>query len=116
MGDRLDGAPSPADILTAAAQLVELGWTQGRYFLLPDEDSDAPTAFCAVGAVEQAAFNLIGWAMDPRKNVALGHLRATVPLSVSIAIWNDDAGRTQAEVVQALRKAAREARGLNHED
>lgn len=96
-----------AELLERAAEQVAKGWCQGH----GAEDArgystrtDSPSAirWCAIGAID-----LHG--VYPEVEQARQALCAVIGES-SVAIWNDRAGRTQAEVVAALRQAAERAR------
>lgn len=99
-----------ADILTAAAALIEKpgAWTQGGFAFAPDgEDSrfgfdDSAVCWCALGALQKVEGRLLT-SSHPAK-------RALEDLVGNVALWNDAEGRTQAEVVAALRQAAEKAR------
>jgi hypothetical protein len=83
------------DVLLKAAALVEPegAWTQGTF-----RDGGAR---CMVGAINDCAGEMT--------NAEYRELSLTVAEAVgceSLTMWNDAAGRTQAEVVAALRKAA----------
>jgi len=103
-----------AEILNRAADLLEKpgAWTQGAYardalgvgvqsvFEMP---ADAG-CFCIAGAVARAGGPERMWgALIPVIDL-LGLERADEAVQ-----WNDDPRRTQAEVVAALREAARKA-------
>ncbi len=75
--------------LAAAADLVEAGWAQG------DDDT---SGMCIVQA--------IGTASIDHMVAALNRVREVIGETDQVA-WNDTYGRTQAEVVMVLRKAAR---------
>jgi hypothetical protein len=90
-----------ADVLERAGRLIEPegAWIQrldrayvsGRY------------RYCAVGAIEEVCGDWDkGW-------VARSILRRVIGRE-SITVWNDESGRTQAEVVAKLREAAKLAR------
>lgn len=90
----------PSQVLAKAADLIEPegAWTQDVW------RNDTRTCFCAEGAIAQAA------GIEPARagahdssrylETAVGIGRWEVPT------WNDAPGRTQAEVVAALRKAS----------
>ena len=106
-----------AQILCMAADLVARpdGWTQGVRW----RTSDGGTIqYCAIGAIEEAATRLgLGFGMPYKAGpwdagAALARsldlpLQSMLP-NLRVAEWNDRIGRTQAEVVAALRKAAAE--------
>lgn len=89
--------------LDEARALIEKGWTQRDYF-------DA-CGVCTYGAL-QAVFN--GAPDDCTITDECEHaswlLKEVTGVS-SIVGWNDKPGRTQAEVIEAFRKAAELARG-----
>jgi len=110
-------AVSVADVLNAAADLIEPEgrWTQGTWARSSVGDTDPiddAICWCAYGAIYQVC----GRKWTPEANAGMrllcGVLRlgATDPMG-SIGLWNDKEGRTQAEVVAALREAARPAAG-----
>lgn len=99
------------EILTKARELVAKpgGWTQGEFGR--DKDglravySSPAVSFCAYGACIEAAAKYDGadtrvWAS------ATDALTAQIKKAgVSITVWNDTPGRTQAEVVELFDKA-----------
>jgi hypothetical protein len=101
------------EILLKAAELVEQGWVQGSY-----QSSDR---YCAVGAISMAATNdADSWSRDMRAREAADQLlqyvnqgnkwerwwsRKHYPYS-DVPAWNDMPGRTQKQVVRAMREAA----------
>jgi hypothetical protein len=96
-----------ADVLNAAADLIERdGWVQGRYQGPCGEHcmTDALIAACQVkeekGEEASAWWRLYGRAADALET-GLG--------TRALPGWNDAPGRTQAEVVAALRAAAERA-------
>jgi hypothetical protein len=106
---------SAADVLARAADLIEPEgrWTQGESARtstgdgLVDALADEAVCWCAAGAVSRAAGetgDMYGNAMRALSDYL--KLRS-YPL---ITEWNDNLGRTQAEVVAALRSAAALAR------
>jgi hypothetical protein len=97
-----------ADDLNRAADLLESGewgWCQGALRTGPD--------LCVLGAIAVAT----GYTFEreyqktfiniddcnPRYSAAFDALSVVVP---SRAVWNDEPGRTKAEVISALRSAA----------
>lgn len=91
---------SIADVLDRAADLIAKGWMQG------DWGSFRGECFCAWGAIMFGESVMAG--ESERKaahQFAKQHIGAP-----SLISWNDTPGRTQAEVVQALREAAAKAR------
>ncbi len=108
-----------ADVLDRAADLIEPegAWTQGVSARDADgracDNSLAPTAvcWCAVGAIGTAVASLHAYDPSPYKvEGAATAALARVASSASVIIWNDAEYRTQAEVVAALREAARRER------
>lgn len=97
----------PSDVLERAAQLIEKpgAWTQGalaKGAVEPvDPDSDFARCFCLEGAVRCAAGLPPSSPWEPYAGFVKRAARTT-----SAWQWNDAAGRTQAEVVTALRKAS----------
>lgn len=100
----------PSDILDAAADKITPpgSWTQQcsartetGFPCLPNSPEAA--CWCATGAI---------YAQLQRRNFfhpALIYLAAVIPMDGLVA-WNDAKGRTQAEVIRALRDAAGLAR------
>ena len=113
----------PSEILSKAADIVEApgAWIQGEYATTHSGTkvaSDSPVAcrFCAWGAIESAAsrrYDLTVPAGDAEET-ALETLWNLV--GGDIEAWNDVEGRTQSEVVAALRKAASIAKEQEHSD
>jgi hypothetical protein len=103
-----------AEKLDEARVLIERGWTQGEYARGEKGSSvdylkDKATCFCAAGAI--GAVN---------KHWPTSSLPGMRYLSLAVGgdgdeadvlNWNDAPERTQAEVVEAFRKAAELARG-----
>lgn len=120
MTDTPMGGASVSEVLAAAADLLEKpgAWTQ---FDNPDEYPDGETArdasgnsvpgddptavcFCVFGAIERICPSpLVGREADRLLAASLGMSTG------AIVDWNDAPERTQAEVVTALRQAARQA-------
>jgi hypothetical protein len=108
-----------SEVLETAADIVEAGWLQG------DMHSADGTQHCAVGGIECAVHRLqhrLGPFSTSREALA-ARGEATVLASMtlddlvtdddeltSVPRWNDANGRTQQEVVDAMRKAAKLAR------
>lgn len=96
-----------SDILRKAADLIEPEgcWTQGAYAKTARGRGIGPcepaaVCWCAEGAITASGGNL--------------HSRSAVTRYLNIddlSVWNDRSGRTQTEVVQALRFAANLAEG-----
>lgn len=131
------------EVLELAAALVERGWTQdctavgpARVALHPEvqtpiecdpADADA-AAWCAVGAIERAAFELTpragrdvveadeavfdasSAAVEALAEAIVGARMGDADPGVVVMRWNDRRGRTAAEVLSMLRHAARTAR------
>ena len=103
------GGASVSEVLAAAADLLEKpgAWTQGWYArderggICSAGASDA-ICFCAVGAISKVSGGL-----PPVQ--ALDLMRSAAGCTDNIGDWNDAPERTQAEVVTALRQAARQA-------
>jgi hypothetical protein len=74
----------------------------------PDESAPEMRCWCATGAIWKAAD--LGWAAQPSdpRATAADYVRQIV--GDHVPHWNDAPGRTQAEVVAALRQAAELAR------
>lgn len=91
-----------AAVLRDAADLIEPPgkWIQGRL-------GDPETGCCAVGAIIYAAGNC-----DDTYFACVAAMENL--LGTYASIWNDTKGRTQAEVVAALRIAAALADGAGH--
>lgn len=98
-----DGAEFEVDavgqVLLRAAALVERGWCQGSY----RAHTGVTLRYCAVGAVDKARV-LCG--MDSGKNNEI--FSRVCRLQLDVVGFNDAPGRTQAEVVALLRRAAYE--------
>lgn len=105
MSDDSRDAPSesrsPADILAAAADLVGAGWCQREYH---KHRAGAPTCYCVEGAIYTAGYHLTRSSADRRTQEALRVMR--VKVGPCLTSWNDQFGRTQGEVVTALRAAS----------
>lgn len=105
-------AGSVSEILNAAADLIEPegAWTQGMFARKADGHSTGPilpeaVCFCAVGGLMRAAGGVGSLAYHD----AFNRLNAMARRAgfMHVANWNDDTRRTQAEVVAALRQAAK---------
>jgi len=101
-----DGSKTVADILTAAADLIEPegAWTQETYGV--PAEGGSYSCLCLYGAICEAIRT--AEADDRLEDRAFYTVRRLVgenPIG-----WNDTEGRTQAEVVAALRAAAEKAR------
>lgn len=108
--------PNPltiARVLDKAADLIEPegAWTQGEYGRnkkgQPVHARRSAVCFCLYGAINAAR-------RRPLDTAVVGelfeHLKRGVPETEFPWFWNDTPGRTQAEVVTALREAAAKAR------
>ena len=99
--------PDVRAVLLRAADLVERGWCQGgtgaetKHGDETEATSENAVSFCALAAIENAAF-AVGNVCLPRE-VENALIQVTGP---GVIHWNDAPGRTQAEVVSALRRAA----------
>jgi hypothetical protein len=94
--------------LHRAADLIEeFGWCQGHYRVCEFGHTDcrfhSPEAFCVYGAYRQSGADL-GSGRGGWEELSAGLWRSDYIRNV--ACWNDQPGRTKAEVVAALRKAA----------
>ena len=108
------GPKSVPEILNAAASLLEKqgAWTQGSFYKMTD---DGP-CMCAMGAIAIAG----GLSWDAVLNhpatkylaEQVSGVRSGFP-NVFVAPWNDAPGRTQSEVVAALRDAASKSESPN---
>ena len=101
----------PSVVLDRAADLIEPEgrWTNdGDYW---NGDDGNPECFCALGAIWFVC-DPPGFVGDVENGPAARMLARSLglPGTLHIAKWNDHLGRTQAEVVAALRKAAELAR------
>jgi hypothetical protein len=107
----------PSEILSKAADLIEPNgcWAQGAYALdaagkQVGSSVDRACCFCASGAIAHASGYPLGDdAAEEAEEIAWDMLRRVIGRGY-IEEWNDEAGRTQAEVVAALRQAASLAR------
>jgi len=89
----------PTAILNDAADIIDRdGWVQGE-LSIPGQGRCTLDAIAASGD---------GFG-DPAVYLAVAALNGYLG-SIRLAAWNDAPGRTHAEVVSALRGAAREAR------
>lgn len=93
-----------ADVLNGAADLIERdGWTQNQY-----RSVDGGRCLSrAIGDCVPGHFDAAWW-HSPLYEEAADYLRITIGRHF-LAGWNDQPGRTQAEVVAALRAAAERA-------
>jgi hypothetical protein len=120
------GMPNCAEVLKAAAALLRGGWCRHTYAVDARGDEvdpcdDHAAAFCALGALRRASFDLhgrpAGVPMRARSQ-CLAHaagreLSAKIDggddYENAITVWNDDARRTAAEVQAAFAEALRVA-------
>jgi len=101
-----------SQVLSEAADLLEKpgAWTQGEYARgksgRPVKRRYAAVCFCALGAIDAAHGETdIGNEVDVE--AARFVTSVAVPERVgNLALWNDAPERTQAEVVDAFRRAA----------
>lgn len=96
-----------SEILTKAAEIVRKGWTQHEYARDAegrpvDPHASEATCWCVLGAIQAAAGS---WS---ERQAAIGLVQRTV--RENPWVWNDDEGCTQSEVVEALLKAAEQAK------
>lgn len=112
-------SPSPmtvADVLNAAADLLEPEgrWTQGAYARKADGTelqtplAKSATCYCMFGAMAVACRTNPENGGNAKYSKAVTAVLDSLRIS-SIDFWNDRPARTQAEVVHALREAARTA-------
>jgi hypothetical protein len=86
-------------LLKAADLLEERGWCQKKAY----KDGKA----CLVGAIHIAHLGGVPNSLNPwEPQSQAAHDRVRDALGRAPAFWNDDAGRTQAEVVSKLRAVA----------
>jgi len=104
-----------ADVLDAAADLLtpEGAWVQGKmgrtakgHTVRVAADIDAAVCYCAAGALWKAAGGEAGGRLVFKAFGVMSNQGRTP----GIGTWNDAPGRTQSEVVAALREAATSAR------
>lgn len=105
------------DVLNAAADLLEKpgAWTQGAasrdVFGNPDGDAEIwPDAvcWCVWGAILNVTGETSIVGANQRTKSAAEALERHIGTN-DVTTWNDASGRTQAEVVAALREAARQS-------
>jgi len=93
-----------AAVLERAAEvIVDNGWCQGTFSF--------DGCYCALGAIANAC-GIEGWKANFAEGMtgrAAQQLRDTIDRD-AVDEWNDTEGRTQTEVVAALRRAATLAR------
>ncbi|MGW5267212.1 DUF6197 family protein [Rhodococcus sp. NPDC003994] len=103
-----------ADVLDAAGDIVQNGWTRFRY-------RSGDGCYCALGAITEAADRLSvassqpsydRFGVDIKAGARLAAVLGIPATSMHIGIprWNDDPDRTQDEVVTAFRTAAAQER------
>lgn len=109
---RSGGVPStPAEVLLAAAELVERGWTQGALARKADGTrvpiySRHAVSFCAIGAISRVAKRGVD---HNRDDAALALSRVTRGTRGRlISEWNDAPNQTAANVAATMRRVARE--------
>jgi hypothetical protein len=90
-------------ILLTAADLVDIGWTQGNYVVYGGKPG-GPECYCASGAIIRAGY-LDRLQATPQYREAFDLFRRVIGTG-NIVEWNDDPNRTQAEVSAKLREAA----------
>lgn len=100
--------------LEDAADLLEKdGWIQGDYHGHSDHELSAhqdPTGHCAIGALS-SAMNIAGLGRYHQDRYPVFHaaMNAMHRMTVEpVAWWNDRPDRTKQEVLDILRKAAKE--------
>jgi hypothetical protein len=99
-------------VLLRAAELVEKGWTQGAYARdangqVVTTSSPNAVTFCASGAVFRADYDLnAGGARSDTFDAFAALYGKDTGISDALAQWNDQPGRTVAEVAARFRKAA----------
>jgi len=110
-----ESTKSPAEVLEAAADLLEKpgAWTQNEFardavgrVVYPT--STLATCWCVRGAIAAVNEEEDDHAANTRNWKAAAKLLGFHDVH-DIEQWNDTPGRTQAEVVAALREAARQA-------
>src|SRR5215510_9152762 len=96
-----------SQILRDAAEIVARGWCQGAWAQDKNDESVAPCSddavkWCAIGAL------ILAVRSQPCPDIAgaLTALGRAIRMA-SASQWNDNPKRTQAQVVNALRRAAR---------
>lgn len=99
-----------ASILNAAADICERGWAQrawarDRQGAKVGGASVTAVCWCAGDAIFQAAKVIAPQGYFGAVQTACRALRRHI--NANIATWNDAPARTQAEVVETLREAAR---------
>ena len=100
-----------SQIYNKAADFVEKGWTQGRMAVdkhgndCHSQSKDA-VRWCLSGALSLTCVvkSFSQFSMSPRTELV-----KYLSLEDSITYWNDDPNRTQEDVVELLREAAKRA-------
>lgn len=97
-----------ADKLAEARKLIESGWTQGAFARdksgqhLDEFTSREAVYFCAWGAIKRAC-------LSGKYHHTIVFFDQALGIS-NIAEWNDTPRRTQAEVIEAFKRAEELAR------
>jgi hypothetical protein len=103
-----------AEIIREAARLIrEVGWVRGSFREL-DPMTNEPLAFCAYGAIRQAAGLYSGALsyemLNERCNLVIYAVRDVIEIHLlggrSIVEYNDNLSRTKEEVISLLENAA----------
>lgn len=106
------------DALSCARDLVDAGWTQG----IAHRIINGQSCFCVMGAVAKACPTIrldhpIMWGQRVEimgritpgawlRDAATAALVAAMPYGYpTLALWNDERGRTKAEVIMLFNKA-----------
>lgn len=79
----------------AETRLLRKGWIQGKFW--------SPAGFCLVGALEARDHIKTDWSV---MGGACSVLRACIPIKQGpeLSEWNDQKGRTKAQVIALVRK------------
>jgi len=105
--DEVQIVPDVTLRLIDARQKLQNGWTRGAFKY---KWSSGRVSYCILGALgyspDRDAARQLFSDME-----ATGLIRAILPKHVPINIWNDEKGRTQAEVLSVMDKAI--ARSMN---
>lgn len=109
----MDNAEETLSILKDAKELIEKGWTQGcmardSHGIYALYDSKEAVCFCITGAL---------WRVGQGEDVVIPLIRlmqhaAGIPEDRFISSWNDEAERTQEEVVALFDKATAALEGM----
>lgn len=95
------------DILYRAAEVLgEAGWCQGQA-------RNREGQFCAIGAIREAAVEIVGTRDSWSETLAIGRMSERVRKEVgsplySIPRWNDEEGRSAEDVILAMKRTASE--------